>query len=381
MLTRCAAALPRLTWEPILFYSTLCIMGFLLFCILVAAYFEADRIFHTDIIKRRQRQLANAYDKNKVLDLRSIGASIRAQDSGGGKVTLVKNTGNHGNSELGNGHVECVSNHVTPHPRRKKESPWSVWKLWTWGSKSTHSQDAPIKPLPSAPNPNTRQRPSPSPDVTPSLNTNSSSVKTVAPTATNNNNNNHKSAPKPWFWQRLFRQKPPAKSAAKPARDLSSPNMNNVTSNGVTDVRKPISVNNGILPSSTPHSNHSNGNSSSSFLSVFSSSSSNSQKRKSANKDNNTADNYVHSYIRQNSDNDITKEQVRLANQKRVLIEKSSSMGLDSLDAPAVSIIDEDDDIIARREQGKQNSLGLFAAKIKFSHTRAAICVVGWLYK
>jgi hypothetical protein len=52
-LSKCSAALPRPNWEPVLYYSITCVMGFLLFCILVAAYFEADRIFVADIIRRK----------------------------------------------------------------------------------------------------------------------------------------------------------------------------------------------------------------------------------------------------------------------------------------------------------------------------------------
>lgn len=73
MLTKCAASLPRPSWEPILYYSTVCIMGFILFCVLVAGYFEADRIFAADINKWRAR---NCFDKSKILDFKTI-AGVR----------------------------------------------------------------------------------------------------------------------------------------------------------------------------------------------------------------------------------------------------------------------------------------------------------------
>jgi hypothetical protein len=41
-LSKCAASLPRPNWEPVLYYSIVCVMSFILFCILVASYFEAD---------------------------------------------------------------------------------------------------------------------------------------------------------------------------------------------------------------------------------------------------------------------------------------------------------------------------------------------------
>ena len=79
MLTRCAAALPRPPWEPILYYSALCIMSFLLFCILVASYFEADRIFTADILKRRSKVASSqsSFDKSRVFDLKNIAGGGR----------------------------------------------------------------------------------------------------------------------------------------------------------------------------------------------------------------------------------------------------------------------------------------------------------------
>lgn len=74
-LSKCSAALPRPNWEPVLYYSITCVMGFLLFCILVAAYFEADRIFVADIIRRKVKSSSfnqNSYDKSKVFDLKQV---------------------------------------------------------------------------------------------------------------------------------------------------------------------------------------------------------------------------------------------------------------------------------------------------------------------
>lgn len=77
-LSKCSAALPRPNWEPVLYYSITCVMGFLLFCILVAAYFEADRIFVADIIRRKVKNSItnqNPYDKSKVFDLKQVAAA------------------------------------------------------------------------------------------------------------------------------------------------------------------------------------------------------------------------------------------------------------------------------------------------------------------
>lgn len=72
-LSKCSAALPRPNWEPVLYYSVVCLMSFLLFCILVAAYFEADRIFVADILKRKVRlNGSQTFDKMKVFDLKQV---------------------------------------------------------------------------------------------------------------------------------------------------------------------------------------------------------------------------------------------------------------------------------------------------------------------
>ncbi|XP_071088410.1 transmembrane protein 131-like isoform X1 [Haliotis cracherodii] len=78
LLSKCSAALPRPNWEPVLYYSIVCVMNFLLVCILVAAYFEADRIIVADILKRKLRvNTAQSFDKGKVFDLRNVaGLSI-----------------------------------------------------------------------------------------------------------------------------------------------------------------------------------------------------------------------------------------------------------------------------------------------------------------
>lgn len=90
MLTKCSAALPRPNWEPIVYYSTVCLMGFLLFCIFVASYFEGDRIFTTDMLKRQMKLLPNStqpFDKGKVFDLKAIGLKTMEK-------TQIRNTVN-----------------------------------------------------------------------------------------------------------------------------------------------------------------------------------------------------------------------------------------------------------------------------------------------
>ena len=80
-LSLCAATLPRPTWEPLLYYATVLSMGFLLFCVLVAAYFEADRISVADIIRRRAEMshAATMFEKGRMFDLRSLSRSGLSQ--------------------------------------------------------------------------------------------------------------------------------------------------------------------------------------------------------------------------------------------------------------------------------------------------------------
>ena len=76
-LSLCAATLPRPAWEPLLYYATVLSMGFLLFGVLVASYFEADRISVADVIRRRAEMshAATVFEKGRMFDLRSISRS------------------------------------------------------------------------------------------------------------------------------------------------------------------------------------------------------------------------------------------------------------------------------------------------------------------
>jgi hypothetical protein len=69
MLSLCASTLPRPSWEPLLYYAAVLSMGFLLFCVGVAAYLEADRI---SVAEAHRRRAETACDKGRVFDLRPI---------------------------------------------------------------------------------------------------------------------------------------------------------------------------------------------------------------------------------------------------------------------------------------------------------------------
>lgn len=91
-------------------------MAFLLFCILVAAYFEADRIFVADIIRRKIKysNATQTFDKSKIFDLKQVAGITSTQTpSLPTKVTQVPPSLSQNNNvttkaviNLSNGHVE-----------------------------------------------------------------------------------------------------------------------------------------------------------------------------------------------------------------------------------------------------------------------------------
>ncbi|XP_064637998.1 transmembrane protein 131-like isoform X2 [Lineus longissimus] len=94
MLNKCSAALPRPPWEPVLYYSATLSMFILCLCVIGAAYFESDRIFMGDIMRRRSKATTNPsllVDKGKMFDLKNI-AGVK-------EVKMTK-------PDLANGHVD-----------------------------------------------------------------------------------------------------------------------------------------------------------------------------------------------------------------------------------------------------------------------------------
>ncbi|KAK6637148.1 hypothetical protein RUM44_007562 [Polyplax serrata] len=72
-LSACASALSRPTWEPLLYYSAVSFMVFLLFCVLAAAFFESDRILKCALMTlTRERTTVQ-------LDLRQIGTHAQKE--------------------------------------------------------------------------------------------------------------------------------------------------------------------------------------------------------------------------------------------------------------------------------------------------------------
>jgi len=68
-LASCAAVLARPSWEPLLYYSSVSFMLFLLFCVMAAAFFESDRILKCALLTLTRDRTGIAFD------LRQIGAS------------------------------------------------------------------------------------------------------------------------------------------------------------------------------------------------------------------------------------------------------------------------------------------------------------------
>ena len=118
MLTQCAAALPRPHWEPMLYYSTVLAMGFLFCCVGVAAYFESDRIFTADLLRRRTENHM-VYDKAKVFDLKAIAAEgMFSSASHSSKVPFGQKRYCVG-SDLANGYADDGKPNSNLHPHQK----------------------------------------------------------------------------------------------------------------------------------------------------------------------------------------------------------------------------------------------------------------------
>ena len=75
MLSKCAAALPRPTFEPLLYYMAVCITIFMILGVCVAAYFEADHIYTADILKRHSKNgtPGTPVERSRTFDLKAIG--------------------------------------------------------------------------------------------------------------------------------------------------------------------------------------------------------------------------------------------------------------------------------------------------------------------
>lgn len=71
MLSLCSSAIKRPGWEPLVYYSSVSFMLFLLICVLAASFFESNRILRNTIIT-----LSRESNVQPVLDLRMIGSDV-----------------------------------------------------------------------------------------------------------------------------------------------------------------------------------------------------------------------------------------------------------------------------------------------------------------
>lgn len=78
MMDACAQALPRSQWEAFLYYSVVCFMIFLLFCVFATAYFESDRILRSTYVAMAITSPAMSNDpgieKARLFDLKTLGS-------------------------------------------------------------------------------------------------------------------------------------------------------------------------------------------------------------------------------------------------------------------------------------------------------------------
>ncbi|GAB6023951.1 hypothetical protein CHUAL_008681 [Chamberlinius hualienensis] len=69
LLSRCASILPRPQWEIMLYYVTVCLMCFVLFCVLVTAYLESDRIIRCTFVAMTVTAIPDVNKASIPLDL------------------------------------------------------------------------------------------------------------------------------------------------------------------------------------------------------------------------------------------------------------------------------------------------------------------------
>jgi len=135
-LSLCAATLPRPAWEPLLYYAAVLSMGFLLFCVMVAAYFEADRISVADIIRRRAEMshAATMFEKGRMFDLRSLSRSGLSHSVCDADVT-VKN----GSATSAFGQLSVKARSSTSEAATNGHVPFSKMLSSGDGQRSSHS--------------------------------------------------------------------------------------------------------------------------------------------------------------------------------------------------------------------------------------------------
>ncbi|KAK4301005.1 hypothetical protein Pmani_026827 [Petrolisthes manimaculis] len=129
LLAECGAAVPRPTWEPLLYYAVLALMLAMLGGAVILAALEADHILKTTIVAMTTSMPANGhnpgFDKSKVFDLRAI--------------SETKNISIRNGIANGHAHIENLkSNHLhsnNNNNNRKGQSPSSSGDVLSNGRK------------------------------------------------------------------------------------------------------------------------------------------------------------------------------------------------------------------------------------------------------
>ncbi|GFR72649.1 transmembrane protein 131-like isoform X4, partial [Elysia marginata] len=112
LLSKCSAALPRPSWEPLLYYFIVCFMAFVILCILILAYFESDRVM-ADYIRRKIKvsNSTQTFDKGKIFDLRNVSGLGASSAHVSSNIASVQSGKNHFNNQM-NGFNPCNNNRL-----------------------------------------------------------------------------------------------------------------------------------------------------------------------------------------------------------------------------------------------------------------------------
>ncbi|XP_029658546.1 transmembrane protein 131 isoform X2 [Octopus sinensis] len=120
MLARCAAALPRPSWEMGLYYAFICIIVVLTLCVFITAYLEAKRICVADSYRRKLKVLngTQPYEKGKAFDLKNISGLSSVSK------TLPQNSSVVTEGRASRLLPESSTNH-TDHTNNKRDKQWT----------------------------------------------------------------------------------------------------------------------------------------------------------------------------------------------------------------------------------------------------------------
>ena len=100
LLAVCSRALPRPSWEILLYYGIISLLIFSLCCIMIAAFVEADRILKYCFFLASAGQHNYVPENAKLLDLKEVARSVLAEQDKRMELSRRARTGSPGGSEL-----------------------------------------------------------------------------------------------------------------------------------------------------------------------------------------------------------------------------------------------------------------------------------------